>query len=53
MWGKYGGDSSMDMVLALPAETLSSMGFTGLPSQAMLPIKVRGQAQHPSVDWTG
>ncbi|KAK9806403.1 hypothetical protein WJX73_002550 [Symbiochloris irregularis] len=53
MWGLYdAGSSDMDMVLALPADTLSLLGFKGLNTQAMLPIAVSGSSQQPCVDWT-
>ena len=53
MWGLYeAAGTAMDMVLALPADTLSRLGFKGLPPSAMLPIAVTGTAQQPHVDWT-
>ena len=53
MWGQYdAAGNCMDMVLAFPAETLARIGFRGLPDEAMLPISVKGDANHPRVDWT-
>ena len=52
MWGEVDPKSdTIDMWLGIPAASLSQLGIRGYSRAAMLPIRVQGSLQAPSVGW--
>ncbi len=52
MWGEVDPKSDkIDMWLGIPAASLSQLGIRGYSREAMLPIRVQGSLQKPTVRW--
>ena len=52
MWGEVDPKSDkIDMWLGIPAASLSQLGIRGHSREAMLPIRVQGSLQSPTVRW--
>eukprot|EP00879_Flechtneria_rotunda_P017118 GHRR01017926.1.p1 GENE.GHRR01017926.1~~GHRR01017926.1.p1 ORF type:complete len:450 (+),score=189.71 GHRR01017926.1:171-1520(+) len=52
LWGRVDTNAyTVDMIIGLPAITLSQAGIKNLPDSYMLPLAVTGSLSKPQIDW--